>query len=110
MNSKVAKAIGASMVMLVALIALIALGFNSTGEYPDEKYIQDTMNARLAPTGGATDGMAKQAMITRVYNLNCAATDGVVACQWDQDSAGGYTIKGKTAKFAKGQKGWLETR
>jgi hypothetical protein len=110
MNSKVAKAIGASMVMLVALIALISLGFNSTVEYPDEKYIQDTMNARLAPTGGATDGMAKQAMITRVYNLNCAATDGGVACQWDQDSAGGYTIKGKTAKFAKGQKGWLETR
>lgn len=110
MNPTVAKSMGSLIVMLVALVALIALGFNSKVEFPDEQYIQDTMNARLAPTGGATDGMAKQAMITRVYNLNCATTDGGVACQWDQDSAGGYTIKGKTAKFAKGQKGWLETR
>lgn len=105
-----AKLPGAKAWLMVMLTALITMGCNSQVEYPDAQYIQDTMNARLAPTGGATDGMAKQAMITRVYNLNCAPTDGGVACQWDQDSAGGYTIKGKTAKFAKGQKGWLETR
>lgn len=109
MNATV-RAKGWLMVMVMALVGLNAVGCNSRVEHPDEQYIQDTMNARLAPTGGATDGMAKQAMITRVYNLNCAATDGGVACQWDQDSAGGYTIKGKTAKFAKGQQGWLETR
>lgn len=110
MNATVAKALGSLFISLVALAGLIALGANRKVEHPDEQYIQDTMNARLAPTGGATDDLAKQAMITRIYNLACAATGEGVACQWDQDSAGGYTIRGKKAKFAKGQKGWFETR
>lgn len=92
------------------VISLMVGGCIKVQDHPDEHFIQGMINARLAPTGGATDGMAKQAMVTRVYNLNCATVDGAVACQWDQDSAGGYTIKGKTAKFVKGQQGWFETR